>query len=78
MELFGIFFLLIFLVVLIVPIIVAVKYHKWLNLQPFSDHTILISIIVNVLLLFFNQPVGLISTLLAAYKLYKKHQEGNR
>ena len=78
MELFGIFFLLIFLVVLIVPIIVAVKYHGWLNLQPFSDHTILISIIVNVLLLFFNQPVGLISTLLAAYKLYKKHQEGNR
>ena len=75
MELFGIFFLLIFLVVLIVPIIVAVKYHKWLNLQPFSDHTMIISIIVNVALLFFNQPVGLISSLLAAYKLYKKHQE---
>lgn len=78
MELFGIFFLLIFLVVLIVPIIVAVKYHKWLNLQPFSDHTMIISIIVNVALLFFNQPVGLISSLLAAYKLYKKHQEGKQ
>lgn len=78
MELFGIFFLLIFLVVLIVPIIVAVKYHKWLNLQPFSDHTMIISIIVNVALLCFNQPVGLISGLLAAYKLYKKHQEGKQ
>ena len=76
MDLFAIIFFLIAIVLLVIPIIVAVKYHGWLNLQPFSDHTMIISIIVNVGLLFFNQPVGVISSLLAAYKLYKKHQEG--
>lgn len=76
MDLFVICFMLtIVLFIIVVPIVVAIVFHKWLNPKPFCDKAVIVSIVVNVILLTLSWPVGLISSLLAAYKLYKKHQE---